>query len=302
MKRVGSSGSDLYTSGRQSGTVHAHQCYCSSQPYRRWTGSACAAGTDSCETTPAISSKRCRNSGKRPALTPTLSQHCHKRVRIRGIGGGRIETVSAGQNASRAIARQKNSPHVRLGVKWSQVQFLSPLPVSPLPVPATCQPDPVSPTLSARPCQPAVSARPRKLCLTCSNETCRGLIIRPFRRPGDHIHSPRAGVAGGPTEFDAPVRPGRASGPSLEIVAALDDSGACLPHRARRHRASRRREPGFRDGSDPIDPYGDLTSVRRSHRQPDPRHPAPAGLIDVATPTPTPRQNKPLPRRFATTT
>jgi hypothetical protein len=38
-------------------------------------------------------------------------------VRIRGVDRGRLETVSAGQIASRVIARQRNSVVVRLGVK-----------------------------------------------------------------------------------------------------------------------------------------------------------------------------------------
>jgi hypothetical protein len=39
-------------------------------------------------------------------------------VRIRGVEGGRRETVSAGQHASRAAAEQRNSAQVRLGAKW----------------------------------------------------------------------------------------------------------------------------------------------------------------------------------------
>ena len=38
-------------------------------------------------------------------------------VRIRGVDGGRRETVSAGLHASRAVAEQRNSARVRLGVK-----------------------------------------------------------------------------------------------------------------------------------------------------------------------------------------
>jgi len=50
----------------------------------------------------------------------TLSRPCHNYVRIRRYSGGRLGTVSPGQNGSRLVARQDNSADVRLGVKWSQ--------------------------------------------------------------------------------------------------------------------------------------------------------------------------------------
>jgi hypothetical protein len=49
-------------------------------------------------------------------------------VRTRGVVGGREDTVIAGQAASRVIVRQRNSTDTRVGVKWSQVRILSPLP------------------------------------------------------------------------------------------------------------------------------------------------------------------------------
>ena len=61
---------------------------------------------------------------------------------MRGLGGRRPETVSAGQAALRVIARQQNSPDVRLGVKWSQVQILSARRIPDLPVPPCQEPDP----------------------------------------------------------------------------------------------------------------------------------------------------------------
>lgn len=44
---------------------------------------------------------------------------------MRGIGGGQLGTISADQQEPRAIARQRNSPDVRLGVKWSPVHLRS---------------------------------------------------------------------------------------------------------------------------------------------------------------------------------
>jgi hypothetical protein len=44
-------------------------------------------------------------------------------VRIGGADRRHQETVRAGRNPSRVIARQRNPPDVRLGVKWSQVQM-----------------------------------------------------------------------------------------------------------------------------------------------------------------------------------
>jgi hypothetical protein len=46
-------------------------------------------------------------------------------VRIGGVDRRQHETVCAGQRPSRVIGRQRNSPDVRLGVKWSQAQILS---------------------------------------------------------------------------------------------------------------------------------------------------------------------------------
>jgi hypothetical protein len=46
-------------------------------------------------------------------------------VQTRGLDGGRGETISTGRITSRASARQRNSPNIRVGVKWSQVQILS---------------------------------------------------------------------------------------------------------------------------------------------------------------------------------
>jgi hypothetical protein len=43
-------------------------------------------------------------------------------VRIRRVGGGRLETISTGHGCSRVIARQPNSAYVRLGVKRSERQ------------------------------------------------------------------------------------------------------------------------------------------------------------------------------------
>jgi hypothetical protein len=48
----------------------------------------------------------------------TLSRHCHEQVRIRRVAGGRLETILAGRNDPRATVQQRNSLHIRLGVKW----------------------------------------------------------------------------------------------------------------------------------------------------------------------------------------
>ena len=42
-----------------------------------------------------------------------------------GVDRGRLETLCAGHAATKAVAIQRNSGQVRLGVKWSQVQILS---------------------------------------------------------------------------------------------------------------------------------------------------------------------------------
>jgi hypothetical protein len=44
---------------------------------------------------------------------------------MEGVDQGQREMVCAGRGPSRLIAAQPNSPDVRLGVKWSQVQILS---------------------------------------------------------------------------------------------------------------------------------------------------------------------------------
>ena len=46
-------------------------------------------------------------------------------MRMRGVDQRQREMICAGQMSPRVVARQRKSPNVRLGVKWSQVQTLS---------------------------------------------------------------------------------------------------------------------------------------------------------------------------------
>ena len=94
-------------------------------------------------------------------------------------------------------------------------------------------------------------------------------------------------------------RAGRAPGPSLDLLAALDPAGDDRPRTAGRHRRRRARRPTRPDGLIALT----CNEIRRLFTDPDrrtrPRHRLPAGLVTLATPPPTPRPTSHYQRRHA---
>jgi hypothetical protein len=89
-------------------------------------------------------------------------------------------------------------------------------------------------------------------------------------------------------------RPGRAPGPRLDVLAPLDRAGHARPRLPVCHRRRRTRHP--RTGRvDPVDLQRDPAPAHHRGHQARLGRRAPAALVPMATPTPSPRQGQPLP-------